>query len=65
MNAHSSLPPPSSTQFLEGGDEIPTKLGRGSNFKKICMGNQKRKGRRNAKVVGRFFHFLTISYDGN
>ena len=31
--------------------------------KKICLGNQKREGRRNAKVIGRCD--VTISYDGN
>ena len=31
--------------------------------KKICLGNQKREGRRNAKFIGRCD--VTISYDGN
>ena len=64
MNTHSSLPPPSSTPLFEGENEISKKLGRGNNFlKKICMGNQKREDRRNAKFIGR--SDATVSYDGN
>ena len=39
-------------------------MGKGAIFlKKICMENQKREGRRNAKVIGRCD--VTISYNGN
>ena len=64
MNTHSSLPSPSPTTFLKEGNEISTKLSRASSFfKNICMGNQNREGRRNAKAIGRCD--VTIIYDGN
>ena len=62
MNTHSSLPPPSPTFFVEGGNEISKKLGRGS---KLRMRNQKGEGRGNGKIIGScdfsHFHFLTNS----
>ena len=32
----------------------------GANFKKICLGNQKGKGRRNGKVIGSCDFFIFI-----
>ena len=64
INTHSSLPSPSPTTFFKGGNKISTKLSRASSFfKKLCMGNQNREGRRNAKAIGRCD--VTITYDGN
>ena len=40
MNKHSSLPPPSPTPFLEGGNEISKNLGRGSKFLKTLYGRK-------------------------
>ena len=53
MNTHSSLHPPNTNPFFEGGNEISKKLGRGNNSKKICRGNPKKECRGNAKVIGR------------
>ena len=51
-------PLPVPPTFLKGGwSEISKKLGRVSNLKKICVGNQKGEGRRDTKVIGRFFIF--------
>ena len=70
MNTHISLPP-SRPLFLKGKVKVLQnwvgaaikKYQKLAISKKICLGNQKREGRRNAKVIGRCD--VTISYDGN
>ena len=66
INTYKSLPPLCFTTFLKDRNEISIKLGgeMGGNFlKKICMGNQKREGRRNTKVIERYD--VTVSYNSN
>ena len=62
MNTHSSLPPPSLSPFLTRRNEISEKLGRGSNLKKFFFegGGPKRRGRGNAKVIGRWDFYIFI-----
>ena len=62
MGKHSFLQPLSTTPVVCRGNEIYEKLGRGggANFKKICIRNQKRKGRGNVKVIGSCDFFIFI-----
>ena len=62
MSTHSFLQPLSTTPVVGRGNEIYEKLGRGgeANFKKICIRNQKRKGRGNVKVIGSCDFFIFI-----